>query len=88
MTADLLARTAPLDSYAGAFAALPGAVRISEEPFTAMVDVRVDPSSGVRLRGSALPATNGWVPAGVGRLVCLGPDDWLITSPVTVPVAL
>ncbi len=89
MTADLLARSSPLDGYAGAFAALPDAVRVTAEPFTAMADVRVDPSSGVRVRGAALPTTpNSWVPAGDGRLVWLGPDEWLVTSPGTAPEAL
>ena len=88
MTADLLARTSPLDAYAAAFAELPAAVRISAEPFVAMADVRVDPSSGARVRGAALPTPNTWVPAGDGVLVWLGPDEWLLTSPGTAPEAL
>lgn len=88
MTADLLAHISPLASYTAAFDALPDAVRISEKPFTAMADVRVDPSSGARLRGAALPSTNRWVLAGDGRLVWLGPDEWLLTSPLTAPEAL
>jgi sarcosine oxidase subunit gamma len=89
VTADLLARTSPLDPYAAAFAALPDAVRISAEPFTAMTDLRVDAASGVPVRGAALPRTpNTWVPAGDGRLVWLGPDEWLLTSPGTAPEAL
>ncbi|WP_448638829.1 sarcosine oxidase subunit gamma [Geodermatophilus sp. URMC 63] len=88
MTADLLARTSPLDPYAAAFAALPDAVRITAEPFVAMADVRVDPASGVRVRGAALPPAGTWAPAGDGRLVWLGPDEWLLTSPGTAPEAL
>ncbi|MFD2093804.1 sarcosine oxidase subunit gamma [Blastococcus deserti] len=89
MTADLLPRTSPLDPYTAAFEGLPDAVRITAEPFVAMADVRVDPSSGARVRGAALPTTpNTWVPAGDGRLVWLGPDEWLLTSPGTAPEAL
>lgn len=89
MTADLLARTSPLDPYTAAFDNLPDSVRITAEPFTAMADVRVDPASGVRVRGAALPTTpNTWLPAGDGRLVWLGPDEWLLTSPGTAPETL
>ena len=89
MTADLLSRTSPLDPYISALDALPDAVRATPEPFVAMADVRVAPSSGTRVRGAALPTTpNTWVPAGDGRLVWLGPDEWLLTSPGTAPEAL
>lgn len=89
MTADLLARISPLDAYTAAFDALPDALRITAEPFSAMADLRVEPSSGARVRGAGLPTTpNTWVPAGDGRLVWLGPDEWLLTSPGTAPEAL
>jgi sarcosine oxidase subunit gamma len=89
VTADQLVRSHPLEPYLAAFAALPYAVRITAEPFTAMADLRVDPASGVRVRGAALPIRpDTWVAAGDGRLVWLGPDEWLLTSPGTAPEVL
>ena len=87
--ADLLTRTHPLEPYLAALDALPDGLRITAEPFVALADLRVDPASGVQVRGAALPTTpNTWVPAGDGRLVWLGPDEWLATSPGTAPEAL
>lgn len=87
--ADLLARSHPLEPYLAALDALPEGLRVTAEPFVALADLRVDPASGVRVRGAALPTTpNTWVPAGDGRLVWLGPDEWLLTSPGTAPEAL
>jgi sarcosine oxidase subunit gamma len=89
VTADLLSRSHPLEPYVEAFAALPDAVRITAEPFVAMADLRVDPASGVQVRGAALPTTpNTWVATADGRLVWLGPDEWLVTGPGTTPEAL
>ena len=87
--ADLLTRSHPLEPYLTALDALPDGLRITAEPFVALADLRVDPASGVQVRGAALPTTpNTWVPAGDGRLVWLGPDEWLATSPGTAPEAL
>ncbi|MGY1683897.1 sarcosine oxidase subunit gamma [Geodermatophilus sp. SYSU D01176] len=87
--ADLLTRTHPLEPYLAALDALPDGLRITAEPYVALADLRVDPASGVQVRGAALPTTpNTWVPAGDGRLVWLGPDEWLATSPGTAPEAL
>ena len=87
--ADLLTRSHPLEPYLTALDALPDGLRITAEPFVALADLRVDPASGVQVRGAALPTTpNTWLPAGDGRLVWLGPDEWLITSPGTAPEAL
>ena len=87
--AELLTRTHPLEPYLTALDALPDGLRITAEPFVALADLRVDPASGVQVRGAALPTTpNTWVPAGDGRLVWLGPDEWLATSPGTAPEAL
>jgi sarcosine oxidase, subunit gamma len=87
--ADLLTRSHPLEPYRTALDALPDGLRITAEPFVALADLRVDPASGVRVRGATLPTTpNTWVPAGDGRLLWLGPDEWLVTSPGTAPEAL
>ncbi|MGY1764375.1 sarcosine oxidase subunit gamma [Geodermatophilus sp. SYSU D00779] len=87
--ADLLARSHPLEPYLSALDALPDELRITAEPFVALADLRVDPASGVQVRGAALPTTpNTWVAAGDGRLVWLGPDEWLVTSAGTAPEAL
>jgi sarcosine oxidase, subunit gamma len=87
--ADLLTRSHPLEPYLAALDALPDGLRITAEPFVALADLRVDPASGVRVRGAALPTTpNTWVAAGDGRLVWLGPDEWLVTSAGSAPEAL
>jgi sarcosine oxidase subunit gamma len=87
--ADLLTRSHPLEPYLAALDALPDGLRITAEPFVALADLRVDPASGVPVRGAALPTTpNTWVAAGDGRLVWLGPDEWLVTSAGSAPEAL
>ena len=86
-----LLRTHPLEAWTVAFERLPGAVGIAVEPFVAMVDVRlgdVGPEARSRL-GVDLPTTpNTWVPAGAGRAVWLGPDEWLLTSTTETPEEL
>jgi sarcosine oxidase subunit gamma len=80
-----LPRTAPLDGFADAFARLPGAVRITAEPWVAMADVRVDPVPP----DLGLPTEpNTWRPAGAGRAVWLGPDEWLVTDGTVAPEEL
>ncbi|WP_448612651.1 sarcosine oxidase subunit gamma [Modestobacter sp. URMC 112] len=89
--ADQLLRTYPLEAWTAAFDALPDAVRITPEPFVAMADVRVAPAGpgGVAVRGTPLPTEpNTWTPTADGRLVWLGPDEWLLTSTGTAPEAL
>ncbi len=83
-----LLRTHPLEAWAAALAELPDEVRITPEPFVAMVDVRVPAaaSEGLAVRGTPLPtAPNTWTPTADGRMVWLGPDEWLLTSTGTVP---
>jgi sarcosine oxidase subunit gamma len=86
-----LLRTHPLEAWTEAFERLPDTVRITAEPFVAMVDVRlgaVGPEAGNRL-GVELPTVpNTWRPAGTGRVVWLGPDEWLLTSPTEAPEEL
>jgi sarcosine oxidase subunit gamma len=91
--ADQLLRTHPLEAWTAAFAELPDAVRITPEPFVAMVDVRVGaggPSAvGTTVAGTRLPTEpNTWTPTDDGWLVWLGPDEWLLTSTGTAPEVL
>jgi sarcosine oxidase, subunit gamma len=89
--ADQLLRTHPLEAWAAAFAELPDTLRITPEPFVAMVDVRVPTAAcgATTVAGTRLPTEpNTWAPTGDGRLVWLGPDEWLLTSTGTAPEAL
>ena len=86
MTADPLTPTGPLDAWAGRFAALPTGIRITAEPFVAMVDVRLDPARASALGLPTTPST--WVARGDGRAIWLGPDEWLVTSPSRRPPEL
>ncbi|WP_448623497.1 sarcosine oxidase subunit gamma [Geodermatophilus sp. URMC 64] len=83
-----LLRTHPLEAWSAAFESLPGTVGVAVEPFVAMVDVRlraVGAEASAAL-GVELPmAPNTWAPAGTGRAVWLGPDEWLLSSTTEVP---
>jgi sarcosine oxidase subunit gamma len=82
-----LLRTHPLEGWTEAFGRLPEAVSVTAEPFTAMADVRLDPDAVPA--GLDLPTTpNTWRPAGAGRAVWLGPDEWLVTDGTATPEAL
>ncbi len=86
-----LLRTHPLEAWTTAFERLPDTVRITVEPFVSMVDVRLgavgpEPSA---TPGVELPAApNTWLPAGSGRAVWLGPDEWLLSSTTEAPEEL
>jgi sarcosine oxidase, subunit gamma len=83
-----LLRTHPLEAWSTAFERLPAGVDVTVEPFVAMVDVRLGAvgAEASAALGSALPtAPNTWVPAGTGRAVWLGPDEWLLTSTTETP---
>lgn len=93
--ADQLLRTHPLEAWVPAFEALPDTVGIAVEPYVAMVDVRLGSvGAGAQVRASAalgvdLPtAPNTWVPTSDGRVVWLGPDEWLFTSTARAPEEL
>ena len=91
--ADQLLRTHPLEAWAAAFAELPDTLRITPEPFVAVVDVRVGaggPSAVETTVAGARPPTepNTWTPTDDGRLVWLGPDEWLLTSTGETPAEL
>ncbi|MGY1639011.1 sarcosine oxidase subunit gamma [Geodermatophilus sp. SYSU D00742] len=83
-----LLRTHPLEAWRAAFERLPDAIGVTAEPFVAMVDVRLG-EAGAEASGALgvqLPTTpNTWVPAGTGRAVWLGPDEWLVTSTTEAP---
>jgi sarcosine oxidase, subunit gamma len=85
-----LRRTHPLQGWEAAFTALPESFGIAVEPYVAMVDVRLDdPGAAAGRLGVGLPtAPNTWVPAGAGRAVWLGPDEWLLTSTTEAPPEL
>ena len=86
-----LLRTHPLEAWTLAFGRLPDTVRIAVEPFVAMVDVRLGAvgAEASAALGVDLPtAPNTWVPAGTGRAVWLGPDEWLLSSTTETPEAL
>ncbi len=83
-----LLRTHPLEGWRTAFERLPDTVGIAVEPFVAMVDVRlapVGPETSAALGVDLPTAPNTWVPAGTGRAVWLGPDEWLLSSTTETP---
>jgi sarcosine oxidase subunit gamma len=86
-----LLRTHPLEGWRTAFERLPDTVGITVEPFVAMVDVRLGTvgAEASAALGVELPtAPNTWVPAGTGRAVWLGPDEWLLSSTTEAPEEL
>ena len=86
-----LLRTHPLEAWEATFAGLPGTVGITVEPFVATVDVRLGAvgAEASAALGLDLPtAPNTWRPAGAGRAVWLGPDEWLLTSTTGTPAEL
>ncbi len=86
-----LLRTHPLEAWSAAFERLPDTVGIAVEPYVAMVDVRLGTvgAEASAALGVDLPtAPNTWVPAGTGRAVWLGPDEWLLSSTTEAPEEL
>ncbi|MFL0287242.1 sarcosine oxidase subunit gamma [Mycobacterium sp. SMC-21] len=85
--AETLTRRSPLQGWAAQFAATPPAARLTEEPFTTMVDLWVDPAGAggaeaARLLGlAALSTTPGTCVSGPDSTVMwFGPEEWLVTS--------
>jgi sarcosine oxidase, subunit gamma len=84
--AETLTATSPLEGWRDKFAALPRTVELSEEPFVAMVDLRVDPDGPAASRASAilgveLPTTpSTYVSDDTLTAIWMGPDEWLITA--------
>ena len=87
MTAEPLARTAPLAAWGDALGALPDGVQITPLPFVAMIDIRLDPTGSAAVAvgeylGVALPtAPSTYAESETATAIWLGPDEWLITSP-------
>jgi sarcosine oxidase subunit gamma len=94
VTAEALARTAPLTAWGGDLAALPDGVQIIPHPFVAMADVRLDPAGPAAAAvaehlGVALPtAPSTYVEGATATAIWLGPDEWLVTSPFRSPEEL
>ncbi len=85
---DPVPRTEPLQAWTDTFADLPASVGIAVEPYVATVDVRGDSAVSGPL-GVELPTVpNTWVPAGSGKAVWLGPDEWLLTGTTEAPEEL
>jgi sarcosine oxidase, subunit gamma len=88
VTAEPLTRTAPLSAWSHSFSELPDGARITPWPFAAMVDIRLDPSGPAAAAvaaylGVPLPTTpSTYVEGETTTAIWLGPDEWLITSPL------
>jgi sarcosine oxidase, subunit gamma len=87
--AETLGRTSPLDAFAQRFADLPDSVRIVEEPFLTMIDLRADATAAAALTarlGIELPtAASTYAVAGTVTAIWMGPDEWLVTSTSDAP---
>jgi sarcosine oxidase, subunit gamma len=94
VTAEPLARTAPLAAWGDALGALPDGVQITPPPFVAMIDIRLDPTGSAAVAvgeylGVALPTgPSAYVESETATAIWLGPDEWLITSPFRTPEQL
>src|SRR5688572_7970530 len=84
--AETLTATSPLEGFHDKFANLPCTVELSEEPFVAMLDLRVDPegpgaSVASAILGLALPTTPSTsVRTDTLTAIWMAPDEWLITA--------
>ena len=84
--ADTLERTSPLQPWTERFAQRADPVRIVEEPFVTMVELRVDPSGPgaaavADLLGVELSTTpSSYTKTADTTVVWLGPDEWLVTG--------
>jgi sarcosine oxidase, subunit gamma len=94
VTAEVLRRIGPLEPLIESFAGLSKTVQIVPKHFVAMIDLRIDPAGAAaadvsRYLGVALPTTpSTWVETDTVRVIWLGPDEWLVTSPFQTPQAL
>jgi sarcosine oxidase subunit gamma len=85
--ADTLPRRSPLQNWHSRFAELPDSVHVGEEPFTAMVDLWVDPSgtggaAACDVLGiAALPSAPSTMTDAPGlHVIWFGPQEWLLTA--------
>jgi sarcosine oxidase, subunit gamma len=94
VTAEPLARTAPLAGWAADLAALPDGVQITPRPFVTMTSLRVDPmgpaaAAVAEYLGVALPtASSTYAKSETAMAIWLGPDEWLITTTLWSPEEL
>lgn len=92
--AETLTATSPLQGFRDRFANVPPTVELSEEPFVAMLDLRVDPDGPAAAAVSAilglqLPNTpSTYVSTDTLAAIWMAPDEWLITSGTVSAVAL
>jgi sarcosine oxidase, subunit gamma len=86
-----LTRTGPLHHRADDLGRLPEGVQIVPKPYTAMITLRLDPDGPAAADvaghlGLELPTTaSTWVETDGVRVIWLGPDEWLVTSPFRTP---
>ena len=84
--AETLTATSPLAGFSDRFAQLPPTVKLREEPFVAMVDLRADPDGPAASRAAAileleLPTTpSTYVSTATLTAIWMGPDEWLIAA--------
>lgn len=89
--ADTLTPVPPLVAWTERFAALPAGLEVTAEPLAAATDLRLDPATPgsaavADLLGATVPTTpNTWAPTPQGRIVWLGPDEWLVTDDTRAP---
>lgn len=92
--AETLTATSPLQGYRDKFANVPPSVELSEEPFVAMLDLRVDAdgpaaSEASAILGLQLPNTpSTYVGTDTLTAIWMAPDEWLITGGTVPAVAL
>ncbi len=94
MTAETLARSGPLQQWTERLVDLPRTVQVVPESFIAMIDLRLDAAGpagadAASYLGVDLPTTpSTWVETDAVRVIWLGPDEWLVTSPSRTPQEL
>lgn len=92
--AETLTATSPLQGFSEKFTSIPPTVELREEPFVAMVDLRVDPdgpaaSQAAAILGLQLPTTpSTYVSTDTLTAIWMGPDEWLITAGMHSAAAL
>lgn len=81
----------PLQRWQEAFADLPTGVELGAAPLHAAASLRTGAAGHAAVAaslGTELPTAGRWAPALDGRVVWLGPDEWLVTSPARTPWGL
>lgn len=85
--AETLVRSSPLQCLGRRLATAPASARITEEPYIAMVNLWLDPTSDAASSAAdvlgvpALPfAPSTLITAGANTAIWLGPQEWLVCS--------